>query len=451
MALGTVITVAAAYFPARRGARVDPVQALRETATETAPAGHGRTIAGLAVLAVGLVIAVWAAVGGNANLFIGAIPLVVIAAVVLGPSVVRPLGRVLAAPLVRTGSITAELARDNASRNPKRTASTSLTLMIGVALIATAAMFAATLSSLIAGDLEEELLADHVVEINSNLTFVGAGLDPAVASNIAAIDGVDAAVGVRDSFAEIDGSFTPVTGATTADLALVVDLEVVDGTVTGLGADEVAVSVDDADDEGLAVGDQVTVRFQQGAASLTVAGIYDRGDQLMGSWLVDNAALDAHLPRSLDTRILIRADRADAALLAGDRRRPGRQSHGQRQHPGRLHRRPGRSARQPAHPALCAAGHVGGGGAVGHREHDVAVDLRAHSGTGAAASGGDDQQAASPDRPLRVGHHLPDRHHGLGWASASSWAGPPSTPSAWPTPTSPCPGDRSSPSASPAS
>ena len=316
VALGTVITVAAAYFPARRGARVDPVQALRETATESAPAGHGRTIAGLAVLAVGLVIAVWAAVGGNANLFIGAIPLVVIAAVVLGPSVVRPLGRMLAAPLVRTGSITAELARDNASRNPKRTASTSLTLMIGVALIATAAMFAATLSSLIAGDLEEELLADHVVEINSNLTFVGAGLDPAVASNIAAIDGVDAAVGVRDSFAEIDGSFTPVTGATTADLASVVDLEVVDGTVTGLGADEVAVSVDDADDEGLAVGDRVTVRFQQGAASLTVAGIYDRGNQLMGSWLVDNAALDAHLPRSLDTRVLIRADRADAALLA---------------------------------------------------------------------------------------------------------------------------------------
>ena len=316
VALGTVITVAAAYFPARRGARVDPVQALRETATETAPAGYGRTIAGLVVLAVGLVIAVWAAVGGNANLFIGAIPLVVIAAVVLGPSVVRPLGRVLAAPLVRTGSITAELARDNASRNPKRTASTSLTLMIGVALIATAAMFAATLSSLIAGDLEEELLADHVAEINSNLTFVGAGLDPVVATNIAAIDGVDAAVGVRDSFAEIDGSFTPVTGATTADLASVVDLEVVDGTVTGLGADEVAVSVDDADDEGLAVGDRVTVRFQQGAASLTVAGIYDRGNQLMGSWLVDNAALDAHLPRSLDTRILIRADRADAALLA---------------------------------------------------------------------------------------------------------------------------------------
>ena len=315
VALGTAITVAAAYFPARRGARVEPVQALREAATESPAGGRGRSWAGLGLMAVGLAIAVVAAVGGNSQLFIAALPLVVIAAVMLGPTVVRPLSRVLAAPLVRTGSITAELARDNASRNPKRTATTSLTLMIGVALIATAAMFAATLSSLIAGDLEEELLADHVVEINSNLAFLGAGLDPSVAADIAAIDGVEAAVGVRDSFAEIDGDFTPVTGAATAGVALVADMEVVAGTVTNLDPDEVAVSLDTAEDKGLAVGDRVAVQFQQGAATLTVAGIYDRGDQLMGSWLVDNAALDAHLPRSLDTRILVSTSAAETGLL----------------------------------------------------------------------------------------------------------------------------------------
>ena len=314
--LGTVITVAAAYFPARRGARVDPVQALRETATETVLASRGRSLAGFAVLAAGLAITIWAALGGDSRLLIAALPLVVIAAVVLGPVVVRPLSHLLAAPWVRSGSITAELARDNASRNPKRTATTSLTLMIGVALIATATMFAATLSNLIAGDLDEELLADHVVEINSNLTFVGAGLDPAIAPEIAAIDGVAAAVAVRDSFAEIDGSFTPVTGIDTAQVTLVAGIEVVDGTVTGLGADEVAVSVGTAEDEELAVGDRVAVRFQQGAASLVVAGIYDRGEQLLQSWLVDNAVLDANLPRSLDTRILIRTDGADAAMLA---------------------------------------------------------------------------------------------------------------------------------------
>ncbi len=314
--LGTAITVVAAYFPARRGARVDPVQALRETATESVSAGRGRTRAGLAVLAAGLAIAVWAALGGDSRLLIAAVPLVVIAAVVLGPVVVRPLGQLLTAPLVRSGSITAELARDNASRNPKRTATTSLTLMIGVALIATATMFAATLSNLIAGDLDEELLADQVVEINSNLVFVGAGLDPSIAAEIASLDGVEAAVSVRDSFAEINGDFTPVTGANTADLAVVANVEAVEGTVAGLGLDEVAVSTDAAEGQDLAVGDRVSVRFQQGTAILTVAGIYDRGDQLLQSWLVDNSVLDAHLPRSLDTRILIRTAGAGAAPLA---------------------------------------------------------------------------------------------------------------------------------------
>ncbi len=314
--LGTAITVAAAYFPARRGARVDPVQALRETATEIPSAGRGRTRAGAGVLAAGLATAVWAAAGGDSRLLLAAVPLVVIAAVVLGPAIVQPLSKLLTAPLVRSGSITAELARDNATRNPKRTATTSLTLMIGVALIATATMFAATLSNLIAGDLEEQLVADHVVEINSNLVFVGAGLEPSIAADIAAIDGVEAAVPIRDSFAEVDGSFTPVTGTATAQLALVADIELADGTVTGLGADEVALSVDTAEDRDIAVGDRVAVRFQQGTAVLTVAGIYDRGGPLVQDWLVDNAVLDANLPRSLDTRILIRSDRPDPALVA---------------------------------------------------------------------------------------------------------------------------------------
>ncbi len=314
--LGTVITVAAAYFPARRGARVDPVQALRETATESVSTGRGRTLAGLAVLAAGLAASVWAALGGDTWLFIASVPLVVIAAVVLGPVVVKPLSNLLATPLVRSGSITAELARDNASRNPRRTATTSLTLMIGVALITTATMFAATLSSLIAGDLDKELLADHVVEINANLVFVGAGLEPSVAAEIAAIEDVEAAVPLRDSFAEFDGNFTRVTGTDTSNITLVADIGVLDGTVTDLAIDEVALNIDAAEGAGVVVGDQVNVRFQQGDATLTVAGIYDRGDFLLETWLVDNAVLDAHLFRSLDTRILIRTTDADAALLA---------------------------------------------------------------------------------------------------------------------------------------
>ena len=171
----------------------------------------------------------------------------------------------------------------------------------------TVAIFAATLSDLIAGDLDEELLADHVVEINSNLAFVGTGLDPAIAAEIAEIDGVRASVPVRDSFAEVDGDFTPRHRHLHRAAHRGGRPRRVDGTVTGLGT---------AEDRDLAVGDRVAVRFQQGAATLTVAGICDRGEQLMQGWLVDNSVLDTNRIRNLDTRILVSSSGADAALLA---------------------------------------------------------------------------------------------------------------------------------------
>ena len=315
--LGTVITVAAAYIPARRGAKVDPIEAMRDAAAEPRGPARGRLYWGLGVLATGAAATVWSSVSGEAQVLYGALPLVVIAVVLLGPAIVRPLSRVLAAPAMRRGSITGELARENASRNPKRSATTSLTLMIGVALVVTATVFAATLSELIAGDLDEELLADHVVTISDAVAGAGGGLDPAIATAIGGLDGVDAAVGTRSVFAQVDDGFGQVSGVDTAQIATVADLGVAEGRVSDLGPDEVAVRQPTAEDEGLALGDTVTVRFRQGAATVTVAGIYDQGYQLVGEWLVDNSLLDASLSRSLDTRILVRAEDANQSLIAG--------------------------------------------------------------------------------------------------------------------------------------
>ena len=314
--LGTVITVAAAYIPARRGAKVDPIEAMRDAAVEPGGPARGRLYWGLGVLAAGAAATVWSSVSGEEQILYAGLPMVVVAVVLLGPAIVRPLSRVLSAPAVRRGSITGELAMENASRNPKRSSTTSLTLMIGVALVVTATVFAATLSELIAGDLDEELRADHVVTISDAVAGAGGGLDPAIAAAIGSLDGVDAVVGTRTAFAQVGDDFASVSGAGTAQLAAVADLGVVEGRVSGLGPDEVAVREPTATDQGLNIGDTLAVRFQQGAATVTVAGIYDGGYQLVGEWLVDNSLLDASLSRSLDTRILVRAEDANRSLIA---------------------------------------------------------------------------------------------------------------------------------------
>ena len=222
--LGTVITVAAAYLPARRGAKVDPIEAMRDAAAESVGPARGRLYWGLGMLAAGAGATIWSSVSGEERILFGGLPLVVIAVVLLGPMIVRPLSRVLSAPAVRRGSITGELAMENASRNPKRSSTTSLTLMIGVALVVTATVFAATLSELIAGDLDEELLADHVVTVSDAVAGAGGGLDPAIAAAIGSLDGVDAVVGTRTAFAQVGDGFASVSGAGTAQLAAVADL-----------------------------------------------------------------------------------------------------------------------------------------------------------------------------------------------------------------------------------
>ena len=61
---------------------------------------------------------------------------------VLGPVIARPTGRVLGAPLARWRGVPGVLARENAVRNPRRTASTAAALMIGVALVGLITIFA---------------------------------------------------------------------------------------------------------------------------------------------------------------------------------------------------------------------------------------------------------------------------------------------------------------------
>lgn len=305
--IGLVLTIVAAWLPARRGARIAPIEALRESAIEEVRAGRTRTMIGLGLAAGGLAAAL-AAVGiigdAPAMWLAFALPALIVAIFLLAPVLVRPVTRVLAIPLVRNGSITGELSRENAARNPKRTATTSLTLMIGVTLMVTATVFAATLSHSVRGSLEDSIVATDVVEVSANIANLGGGLDPTIAPAIGVLDGVDAAVAFRSGFAEIDGDYAAVTAVNAAQLDQVLDIGVVDGDPATLDATSIALHEDAAGDLDAAVGDTVAVKFQQGTVDLTIAAVYSEGD-VVGDYLADLTVLEANTPRSLDTQIFV--------------------------------------------------------------------------------------------------------------------------------------------------
>ena len=223
----------------------------------------------------------------------GALPLVglgalvlVVAAVVAGPVVARPAAGLLGAPLARLRGMTGELARENAMRNPRRTAGTASALMVGVAVVTLFTVFAASLKASMDDTIDRSFGGDLVV---STGPFGGGGISPELAGEVA-----DAARGRhrgrhRPGRARVDGATKQLSIADPAALAEVLDVDVTAGDLADVGAGSVAVSTTTAESHDWAVGDAVPVTFADGQTEdLTVAAIYDSEDM----------ARDRRLPRA---------------------------------------------------------------------------------------------------------------------------------------------------------
>jgi putative ABC transport system permease protein len=312
-AVGVGVTVAAALMPARRAATVAPIDAMRDatiesTATSRRRAALGVVLAGIGTyaLARGVIVADAALVGlGSTATFF--------AVVTLGPVLVHPVTRAVAFPLRRLGTA-GRLAAANASRNPRRSASTAAALTIGVTLVAGASMFASTASASITDDAADVLTADAVARpIGSN-----PGIPGQVAEQAATVDGV-ATLPLHQVLAQVDGEMELVGGLDLARSDGFVDATVLDGEITER-PDAAAIGDDLAEQRDVTVGDRIAVLFGDGATtSLQVTAIIEQTNALPA--IV--APYDTVAPHGvgLDRVVLLSGD-ADAiarvdAVLAG--------------------------------------------------------------------------------------------------------------------------------------
>jgi putative ABC transport system permease protein len=297
--LGTVITLVSAFAPALRATRVPPIAALQEAASlPRGRAARWRTplaavvaLLGIAILCLGLF---GSASGGDAAALVGIGAAVVFIGVgLLASHIVHPLSLAIGKPLEGLRGVPGRLARENASRNPRRTASTSAALMIGVAFVAFMTIFAAGLKASIA-DAVDLGLKGQLIAQTTNFSPT-----PAAARDVlGAVNGVETVSGVRFTKAIVAGEGRPnVTGVDPATIGDVFNVGWVDGsaaTLRALGPGEVLLSKRWSEDHDRGVGDALRVTTPTGARlDAKVIGVYDDDANLLGALTFSNAVLTA--------------------------------------------------------------------------------------------------------------------------------------------------------------
>lgn len=310
--VGVVVTLVAAFFPARRGSRVPPLAAMRDVVVETTRISVVRLVAGVVITLAGMatVLGAIAVEGGNELLFIGlGAAVTFIGVTTLGPIAARPVTRFFGAPLLRMRGVTGNLARENAMRNPKRTSRTAAALMIGVALVSAITVVASSVKASFEAIVDEQFQGDYVVSAGS--PFGGGGVSPAVSEELREQDELAAVMPIRFTAAQVDLGDGPDEVTLVAIDAVagqqITDVGVLDGSLDALGTDGFAVHEDVAEEQDLAVGDPVTVRFvDTGEQRFVVKAIYANRD-LARDYYVDLAAFERNVARQFDVQILVRA------------------------------------------------------------------------------------------------------------------------------------------------
>lgn len=307
LAVGTVVSVASAYVPARRAARVAPTTALARAEVEQPGRSAARAAAGAALaaggaLAIGLGLFTNLAdrallVGlGAAGFFLG------VAA--LGPVVARPLAAAIGAPVARFGA-SGRLGRLNAMRNPGRTSSTAAALMVGVALVSLMAIVADSSKASIDAAVDSTLKADFVVTPGTNPSLQ-AGLSPALAAEIGRLPQVSAAGGFQVTQATVDRQSTYLVSGDPRTVGQLVNLDVRSGRLASMTSAGIAVSTQVASARHLRLGSPVTVVFPEtGPRVFHVQAVYG-ARTVAGDYVLATSAVRANTPELLDAEIFVK-------------------------------------------------------------------------------------------------------------------------------------------------
>jgi putative ABC transport system permease protein len=336
LVVGVLVTLVASLIPALRSTRVPPIAALHAfTAT---PSRRRRLVylvlsillaaAGIAMVLIGLLGS--GSAGARAGLMGGGAVAVVFAVSIFSPRMVPPLATVAGWPLERLRALTGRLARENAQRNPSRTAITAAALMIGLALVAFVTVFAAGLKSTVAQVVDENFAGGLVIQNSDGFSPIPNGAAKAARK----VPGVQLVSTIRGAQAKVveagAAGGTVQVNAPTRDIGENLNIEWKQGgpsALRTLSDHEAIVSDDFASSHNLGLGDRFQLLTQTRARPrFRVVGEFESKIGVLGSVLVTQRVMAREFAQTQDLFDFVEVEegadeaKVQAVLTAGSER-----------------------------------------------------------------------------------------------------------------------------------
>ncbi|WP_030164039.1 ABC transporter permease [Streptomyces sp. NRRL S-813] len=304
LVLGVVVTVLAAYLPARRAGKVSPMAALRDAgAPADARAGRIRALVGLVLTGAGgysLYLAAGVDKAKDGSLWLGlGVVLSLIGFVVIGPLLAGGVVRVLGAVLLRAFGPVGRMAERNALRNPRRTGATGAALMIGLALVACLSVVGSSMVASATDQLDKTVGTDFIIQSDNGQLVTPQAVE--AIKDTPGLARVTEYKWTKADFTTPDGKTLDDTAITAADPTYATDLRT--KTVAGNLKDaylpnSMSVHEKFAKDHGIHLGSKIAVAFQNGStAHLTVRAITSSDVVIdQGAMYTSIATLATHVP-----------------------------------------------------------------------------------------------------------------------------------------------------------
>ena len=208
----------------------------------------------------------------------------------------------IGAPIRRLG-IQGKLGRENAMRNPRRTASTASALMIGLGLVAMVTVLAASLKASLDLTLEKALKADLVLTTSSQTPF-----SPDVADRVSDVDGVAAVSQFRQGGFRVEGQTAFLTAVDPATVDQVATLELSPAAIHGLEDGKIVVFDDVMKDEAGGSATRSRRSSRPSGRRRSRSGGRSRRTVCSANYVVSLDTYEQYFPQQLDEFVMVKLE-----------------------------------------------------------------------------------------------------------------------------------------------